>query len=158
MDMRLNSKRIKSEREKRAWSQEHLANVSGLGVRTIHRIESTGTASLESIKALASVFELEISQLQDSSNTSLSFPRELTWTKLLWVLLNSPVKLMLEKDTRKANLIRLITMLLCLLGAIGSYALGSSTGIGIFIVVGAFFEIALAFRLTEGSRPSNLDA
>jgi len=88
MDMRVNSKRIRSEREKRAWSQEHLADASGLGVRTVHRIEKTGIASLESIKALASVFELEISQLQIKKDAALSIPAGLTWTKLLWTLLN----------------------------------------------------------------------
>lgn len=158
MDMRVNSNRIRSEREKRAWSQEHLAEVSGLGVRTIHRIEKTGIASLESVKALASVFELEISQLQITKDASLSIPKELTWTKLLWILLNSPIKLIVEKDLRKTNLLRLFITLACLLGAIGSYILGFFAGISIFIIVGVYFEIALLFKLTEGSRRSQTDA
>jgi len=158
MDMRVNSKRIRSEREKRAWSQEHLADVSGLGVRTVHRIENTGIASLESVKALASVFELEISQLQIKKDAALSIPRELTWTKLLWILLNSPIQLMIEKESRKTNVLRLLTMLACLVGGIGSYILGFSAGIGFFIIVGGFFEMALWFKLTEGSRPSQADA
>ena len=158
MEMRVNSNRIRSEREKRAWSQEHLADVSGLGVRTIHRIENTGIASLESVKALASVFELEISQLRISKDASLLFPKELTWTKLLWTLLNSPIKLIADKDTKKTNILRLLTMLACLLGAVGSYILGFSAGIGIFIIVGAFFEMALCFKLTEASRRSQTDA
>lgn len=158
MDMRVNSKRIKSEREKRAWSQEHLADASGLGVRTVHRIEKTGIASLESIKALASVFELEISQLQIKKDAALSIPAGLTWTKLLWTLLNSPLQLMLEKDSRKTNVLRLLTMLGCLVGGLGSYILGFSAGISIFIIVGAFFEMALWFKLTEGSRRSQTDA
>lgn len=41
------------------WSQDHLAQVSGLGLRTIQRIETRGSASQESIKALASVFEVK---------------------------------------------------------------------------------------------------
>jgi ribosome-binding protein aMBF1 (putative translation factor) len=48
MDMRLDSALIRQEREKRAWSQEHLAGVTGLALRTIQRIESTGSASYES--------------------------------------------------------------------------------------------------------------
>ena len=63
MDMKVDSKLIKSEREKRAWSQEHLATVAGLGVRTVHRIENTGSSSLDSLKALASVFEIDVAEL-----------------------------------------------------------------------------------------------
>ena len=47
--------RIRNERLKRAWSQEQLAQVSGLGLRTVQRIENGGKASLETIKALAHV-------------------------------------------------------------------------------------------------------
>jgi DNA-binding XRE family transcriptional regulator len=54
---------IKSERLKRAWSQEQLAQVSGLGIRTVQRIETGGNASLETVKALAAVLELPIETL-----------------------------------------------------------------------------------------------
>jgi len=64
MDMRIDSKKIRAERERRAWSQEHLATVSGLGLRTIQRIEKTGAASFESARALASVFEVSVADLR----------------------------------------------------------------------------------------------
>ena len=64
MDMRVDPKRIRAERERRAWSQEHLATVSGLGLRTIQRIEKTGAASFESALALASVFEVSVADLR----------------------------------------------------------------------------------------------
>ena len=51
-------------REKRAWSQEQLAEMSGLSVRTIQRIEAGNKASLESLKSLASVFEVNVSTLE----------------------------------------------------------------------------------------------
>lgn len=63
MKMKLDNDLVKSERRKRAWSQEHLANACDLGLRTIQRIEKTGAASYESIKALASVFELGVEDL-----------------------------------------------------------------------------------------------
>lgn len=63
MEMKVDRQRIKAERAKRAWSQEHLAEAAGLGLRTIHRIENKGSASLESVKALAAVLELDISDL-----------------------------------------------------------------------------------------------
>jgi len=54
--MQIDGNWIRQQREQRAWSQEHLAQVSGLGLRTIQRIESTGSGSAESALALASVF------------------------------------------------------------------------------------------------------
>ena len=56
---------VRRLREKRNWSQEQLATMSGLSTRTIQRIESGNKASLESLKALASVFEIDISKLQE---------------------------------------------------------------------------------------------
>ena len=48
MDVQVDGELIRSEREKRAWSQEHLAGAAGIGVRTIQRIEATSVASYES--------------------------------------------------------------------------------------------------------------
>ncbi|MFK8031328.1 MAG: helix-turn-helix domain-containing protein [Gammaproteobacteria bacterium] len=48
---------------KRAWSQEHLAQVSGLGLRTIQRIENRNSASFESIKSIASSLQIDLDQL-----------------------------------------------------------------------------------------------
>lgn len=44
----------------RHWSQDQLAEMSGLSLRTVQRIENGENASLESLKALASVFETDI--------------------------------------------------------------------------------------------------
>jgi|SaaInl5LU_22_DNA_1037371.scaffolds.fasta_scaffold06892_3 transcriptional regulator with XRE-family HTH domain len=63
MGKKLDSTLIKMQREKRGWSQEQLAEVSGLGLRTIQRIESEGRSSLESARALASVFEMPLDGL-----------------------------------------------------------------------------------------------
>jgi transcriptional regulator with XRE-family HTH domain len=50
-------------RLQRGWSQQQLAELSGLSVRTIQRIENGQTASTESLKSLASVFEIDFSTL-----------------------------------------------------------------------------------------------
>lgn len=63
MDMKAKSSIIRKHRTERLWSQEHLAKVSGLGLRTIQRLESRGSASKESVKALASVFEVDADTL-----------------------------------------------------------------------------------------------
>ncbi|MCE7995605.1 MAG: helix-turn-helix domain-containing protein [Roseivirga sp.] len=52
---------IKRLRVERHWSQEQLAEMSGLSVRTIQRIENGDNAGMESLKALASVFEVDLS-------------------------------------------------------------------------------------------------
>ena len=62
--MQIDSKRIRAEREKRAWSQEHLAEVAGLALRTVQRVETTGTGSYETVKSLAAVFELDVAGLR----------------------------------------------------------------------------------------------
>lgn len=46
-------------REIRQWSQEQLAEISGLNVRTIQRVEQGQAASLDTRRALASAFEFE---------------------------------------------------------------------------------------------------
>ena len=55
---------IKKLRISKGWSQEQLAQFSGLSVRTIQRIERGHNAGLESLKCLAAVFELDVSVLQ----------------------------------------------------------------------------------------------
>ncbi|HUF72545.1 MAG TPA: helix-turn-helix transcriptional regulator [Gammaproteobacteria bacterium] len=77
MDMRVDAELIRSERTSRAWSQEHLANAAGLGLRTVQRIESTGLASNESVIALAAVFSIPVSRIQIGE--SARAPRQ-RWT------------------------------------------------------------------------------
>lgn len=46
-------------REMRQWSQEQLAEISGLNVRTVQRVEQGQAASLDTRRALARAFEFE---------------------------------------------------------------------------------------------------
>lgn len=55
-------------RKDRGWSQSRLAKLSGLGERTIQRIEKEGVCSLESAMALASVLEVSPKDLQGNNN------------------------------------------------------------------------------------------
>jgi transcriptional regulator with XRE-family HTH domain len=63
MEMKVNTKLIKTLREERAWSQEHLATVAGLSARTVQRLEAEGNASLESRMAIATAFGVEPARL-----------------------------------------------------------------------------------------------
>ena len=55
---------IQKLRLQHGWSQQQLADLSGLSVRTIQRLEKGQDASVESLKSLAAVFEIDFSQLQ----------------------------------------------------------------------------------------------
>ena len=56
----INLRDIKKMRLERHWSQDQLAEMSGLNIRTIQRIESGENAGLESLKSLGAVFERNI--------------------------------------------------------------------------------------------------
>lgn len=55
--------KVKQLRLERAWSQEQLAQLSSLSTRTIQRIENNEVPSLETLSALASVFNVSVSEL-----------------------------------------------------------------------------------------------
>ena len=54
-----NIKNLKKLRLEYKWSQTQLAELSGLSLRTIQRIENGEKPSIESIKALSSLFEID---------------------------------------------------------------------------------------------------
>jgi transcriptional regulator with XRE-family HTH domain len=56
----INLRDLKEMRLQRHWSQDQLAEMSGLSIRTIQRIENGENAGFESIKSLAAVFEIDI--------------------------------------------------------------------------------------------------
>ncbi|CAG8998299.1 MAG: hypothetical protein CENE_00241 [Candidatus Celerinatantimonas neptuna] len=57
---------LKQWRLHRGWTQQQLAELSDLSVRTIARLENGQTPSLESLNALAAVFEVKREVLQHS--------------------------------------------------------------------------------------------
>lgn len=60
---------VKKLRLQRGWSQETLAELTGVSARTIQRIEKGYKPGLETAKALASVFEVDISTFIHEENT-----------------------------------------------------------------------------------------
>lgn len=61
--MHIDSSRIRTLRAARQWSQEQLAELSGLNLRTIQRLEAGAKISTESLRALAAVFEVPADSL-----------------------------------------------------------------------------------------------
>ncbi len=59
---------IRALRLERAWSQEQLAEIAGLSVRTIQRLEQGQPASLDTIKALAASFDLPASHFHPDNS------------------------------------------------------------------------------------------
>lgn len=78
---------VRKLRLQRGWSQDQLAQLSGLSSRTIQRIERGQKAGLESMRALAAVFEVDLTDLQaepdmntpltDSEQDALEYVRDL---------------------------------------------------------------------------------
>jgi transcriptional regulator with XRE-family HTH domain len=56
---------IQKLRIEKGWSQSQLADLAGLNVRTIQRIESGSQPSAESLKAIAAVFEIDFNELKE---------------------------------------------------------------------------------------------
>jgi DNA-binding XRE family transcriptional regulator len=61
--MKINANLVIDLRNKKSWSQDELAIATGFNLRTIQRIENEASASLQSKKALASVFDINIHDL-----------------------------------------------------------------------------------------------
>ncbi len=61
--MKIDAQLVLELRAERSWSQEELGLASGLNIRTIQRIEKEATISLQSKKALASAFDIDIHDL-----------------------------------------------------------------------------------------------
>jgi len=62
--MKVNGHLVSDLRKRCSWSQDELAMATGLSMRTIQRIENDGSASLQSLKAIASALEVGIEDLE----------------------------------------------------------------------------------------------
>lgn len=61
--MKINADKVRQLRKEKLWSQEQLSEACNISLRTIQRLESSGNASIASVNALASVFEIDTDQL-----------------------------------------------------------------------------------------------
>ncbi len=68
--MDINAEKIKLLRLAKRWTQQHLADASGLSLRTIQRVERDGAASKETVLCLCSVFEIEIEVISNSPSSA----------------------------------------------------------------------------------------
>lgn len=63
------AKFVKKAREERAWPQKQLAEVSGVNLRTIQRLEKDGAASFETLMGVAQAFGIDVKELTPTSRT-----------------------------------------------------------------------------------------
>ena len=106
---------VKKLRAKNNWSQDHLATLSGISLRTIQRVEAGNKASLETLKSLASVFEVDVSRLTEEVVVIDKTTEE--WNKApLWVSLG----VWGMKTRKSAILFEMVCVLIGALGLIGS--------------------------------------
>lgn len=66
---------VRKLRLQRGWTQEDLARFAGLSVRSVQRVERGQQSSLETLKALAAVFETDVATIgnggQEMSDTTV---------------------------------------------------------------------------------------
>lgn len=60
---------VRKLRLQKGWTQEHLAELTGLSVRSIQRIERGHKCSLETLTSLAAVFEVDLSKFHSGETT-----------------------------------------------------------------------------------------
>jgi len=58
---------VRKLRLQRGWTQDQLAEFAGISVRSVQRIERGADASLETRKAMAAVFEVDLTTLQNGA-------------------------------------------------------------------------------------------
>ena len=78
---------MKALRQERDWSQEQLADFSGLSLRTIQRIEGTNKAGYESLRALAAAFETDVESLElelAMDKSSSGWKRRPAWVRAIF--------------------------------------------------------------------------
>lgn len=72
--MWVNSDLIRERRVARGWTQQQLADVTGLSLRTIQRVEVQSNASMETANALCATLEVERHLLCEPQDT-----QKLSW-------------------------------------------------------------------------------
>lgn len=137
---------LKQLRIGRHLSQEQLAQMSGLNVRTVQRIESGHNASLESLKCLAAVLEVDVDTLNREAYTmdkdSAGWQNLPFWLKC-WFFLNFlSVRTIRAVATRIQVVSHLFGFVFCLLGFLNEAALAG----GLILLANAYLFALLTWQ------------
>ena len=135
---------LKQLRVSRHLAQGQLSEMSRLNVRSIQRIESGHNASLESLKCLASVLEVDVDTLQQT-RLDMKTQEELWQAAPLWVRCWFALNYLNLTPSKRATVRALFTChisgyVFCILGLISQPALAGGI---IMLGVGCFFNFCL---------------
>ncbi|GIU11246.1 MULTISPECIES: helix-turn-helix domain-containing protein [Shewanella] len=61
--MEINPITVKTLRQEKGWTQQHLADACAISLRTVQRVEKEGSASNDTLLGLCAVFEIEQKKL-----------------------------------------------------------------------------------------------
>ena len=132
---------LKQLRISRHLSQEQLAQMSGLNVRTIQRIESGHNASVESLKCLASALEVDIETLNQEAFTmdkeSAGWQSLPFWLKC-WFFLNF----------LSVRTVRAVPRRICILSHVSGFTLCAFGIVSEPALVGGLLLLANAYLFT----------
>jgi len=74
--MKIDADTVRTVREAKSWSPEHLASASGLSARTVQRVEAVGLGSAETRLALAAALGVPVSRLIPLADAAQVVSRE----------------------------------------------------------------------------------
>jgi len=84
--MKIDGDKVRILREQKAWSQEHLASVAGLSVRTIQRVESEGGGLPETRLALSAALGVTAAELMGEAPAGApASPQAVPGAKWGWI-------------------------------------------------------------------------
>lgn len=117
---------VKKLRKEKHWSQEQVATLAGLSLRTVQRVEAGNPASKETLKSLASVFEVDVSRLTE--RIKVIDKKSEDWQNVpLWVSFG-----LLGFKQRKQAVISILLLLVCGIAFYFNNGWGEPSGISAF--------------------------
>ena len=100
--MEISSEKVREARMARGWTQQQLAEIADLSLRTVQRVENQSVASHETVSALSAVLDIPRSELlalspdpTGAAAAARSMGRLLSATALLGAALGSGITLFL---------------------------------------------------------------
>lgn len=82
--MEISSERVRQERQRRGWTQQQLAEIADLSLRTVQRVENQAAASNETISSLCAVLEIPREELLRQDVDALAYQKALR--RMRWLL------------------------------------------------------------------------
>lgn len=125
---------IRKLRLQRCWSQEQLAELCDLSVRTIQRLEKGDSAGVETYKSLASVFEVNFQELRQQQERSMNKQLNIGNDEHRVIVQVKEIKGLYSHLVSFVMVVTALTLLKCvnggglLVGSLGNHGLGHRLG------------------------------